>query len=297
MVKTVRNAMEDIMNKKCIICGKEFKVKPSEVDRRKFCSNKCVGKYNSLTRKKRVTKVCQICGKEYEVTKSRETKSVTCSTLCQNKWQSNELVGQKANNYKGGDGKIKCKTCGREYSVPHAIMARGTSKFCSVECKQKYWTENVQCSSEFRANQLAANEKQWKSDSFRKLVRETAIKTLGSYKNKRETSIEKKIRVYLESNNITNIPQHNIHNKFCVDFYLPDTNTIIEAFGDYWHANPLYYGNEKKPLNNTQLGNVKRDRARLAYFHKCGYKVWVIWETDINSKLETIMNFIAPPRD
>ena len=280
------------MNKICETCGKEFYVKPKDFNRRKFCSNACVGKYNAKMRKKRVKKICCVCGKEYEVTPSRAEKSITCSRGCQGKWQSQTLIGSNANNFKGGDKTLICHNCGKKYDVCFSVANTRVSKFCSVGCKQEYWSEHVQSSDSFRAKQRVANAKQWKSDEFRELVRKTAITTLHNYSKRKETSIEKKIREYLTSHNIKNIPQYSVHDKFCVDFYLPETNTIIEAFGDYWHSNPLYYGNGKKDLNKIQIGNHKRDKARLAYFYKCGYTVRVLWETDINTKLEKIFNNI-----
>ena len=38
------------------------------------------------------------------------------------------------------------------------------------------------------------------------------------------------------------------------DFYLPDSNLIIEVDGDYFHSNPLIY--EGKELTPTQKRNI-----------------------------------------
>ena len=286
------------MDKVCLFCGKVFEVKPKDFNRRKFCSNACVGRYNSKERRRRITKVCSVCGKSYEVIPSRADKSVTCSRECQGKWQSATLVGSSANHFKGGSEELICHECGKKYSVSYSVAHSRDSKFCSVECKQHYWSTHVQTSASFRDKQSAANAKQWRNPVFRSKVRKTAIRTLENYKNRKETSIERKIREYLDLHKINNIPQCSINDKFCVDFYLPDTNTIIEAFGDYWHSNPLYYAEGQKKLNAMQISNHKRDKSRLAYFNKCGYKVWVLWETDINSKLDRILNnILEPPRD
>lgn len=90
----------------CGYCGKEMTTTPSKLKYSKsgkvFCSNKCVGKYNSMTKKKRISKTCLICGSNYEVIPSQAEKSVTCSVECQHIWQSKYLVGKKANNYKHG---------------------------------------------------------------------------------------------------------------------------------------------------------------------------------------------------
>lgn len=100
------NANKKRISTNCGYCGKEMTTTPSKFKYSKsgkvFCSNKCVGKYNSIIRKKRINKICLVCGTNYEVIPSQAEKSVTCSVECQHIWQSKYLVGENANNYKHG---------------------------------------------------------------------------------------------------------------------------------------------------------------------------------------------------
>jgi len=317
------------MIKNCLYCGKEFNVRPFEYDRRKCCSRECIGKYqlskvnvkckwcgkdlivikskkdknnfcdinclgkwNSKRRNNKVSKICSVCGKEFLVAKGRENTAVTCSVKCQNEWQRINRTGINSPNWISDGGDLTCEWCGKTYHVNHSIYNHRGSRFCSRKCKQKHWSKNIRTSDDFKNKQKIANSKQWKSKSFREKIRITALNTLHSFKDKRETSIEKKIRQYLETNNVKFEAQYIINNKFCVDFIIPDKNIIIEAFGDYYHSNPLFYGDGKRKLNNMQISNKNRDKSRVAYLNKCGYKLWIIWERDINSKLEIIMKNI-----
>ncbi|WP_456276530.1 hypothetical protein [Bacillus sp. AK128] len=60
--------------KKCLICSKAL----SNV-KRKFCSNRCVGVYNSSARRKRIETKCAWCGKKIEVIPSELKEKNYCS--------------------------------------------------------------------------------------------------------------------------------------------------------------------------------------------------------------------------
>ena len=71
---------------------------------------------------------------------------------------------------------------------------------------------------------------------------------------------------------------------------------IIEIFGDYWHANPLKY--TKTDLIAVFGGAIeaqeiwKRDIIRINKLIKCGYKVLIIWEYEIKTNLNLVINRI-----
>lgn len=315
------------MIKICEYCGKEFNVRPAEYERRKCCSKECLtklkttkvkvncrwcnkellvikskehknnfcdldclGKWNGERNKKRIIKICEICEKEFEVIQSREDTAVTCSVECQNKWQSLNRTKENSTNWQGGGGYINCLNCGKEFYVDKYRYDHEITKYCSLECKQEYWSNNIQNSEDFREKQRIGNAKQWENPEFREKIHQTILNTLASYP--RETSIEKKVREWLEDNNINHKCQHIINDKFCVDFYLPNYNIIIETFGDYWHSNPLKFGEGKCPLNDIQIKNKKMDKSRIAYLTKCGYSLFILWETNINNNLEETMKSI-----
>lgn len=106
----------------------------------------------------------------------------------------------------------------------------------------------------------------------------------GGSKN---TKPERMIKTILDSNNIKYIHQFDEIPGIYVDFYLPDYNLIIEADGDYWHANPSKYDkNEliKYPGNRLLSAESvwESDRIRHKIITSYGYNVYHIFESDIS---------------
>lgn len=67
-----------------------------------------------------------------------------------------------------------------------------------------------------------------------------------------------------------------------VDGFDPDTNTVYEFHGDYWHGNPKKYNpddlNERNKLTFDQLYQLTIERENL--IKSCGYNLITIWESD-----------------
>ncbi len=263
------------VNVKCDWCGKELNIPMSKYQRTEhhFCNLKCLGLWNGKRNNTQVKRTCIICGKEYLVKQYELKHSITCSYECQAEWQRRYRTGENSSNWRGGGLTLKCLECGKEFTGSrYNTKILKTAKFCSKECKRKYWTKHVMVRESFKKAKLIGN-----------------MKMLSAKKpnNPRETTLEKKIRTFLETHNISHDCQHVINGKFCVDFYLKKQNIIIEALGDYWHGNPIKY-NESN-LSDIQRKTKNRDKARFAYLKKCGYKVFGIWETDVNANIEEAM--------
>ena len=81
-----------------------------------------------------------------------------------------------------------------------------------------------------------------------------------------------------------------------VDELNTKTNTIIEIFGDYWHANPeIYESFNTFNFNNTIITASdiwKKDKLRISKLENLGYTVIVIWEKDIRENLNTVIQNI-----
>ena len=80
---------------------------------------------------------------------------------------------------------------------------------------------------------------------------------------------------------------------FLPDFYIRNKKTIIECYGDYWHANP----NNFKPVNkiyrrgkyNISAADIwNRDGRRKEIFEKNRYTYLYFWETDIKNNIDKI---------
>lgn len=241
-----------------------------------FCSLACLGLYNGKTRTNKVQKTCLMCTKPYEVIPALADKSVTCSRECHKKWQSEYLVGTKANNYRGGNRTKKCEYCGKVYECekPSTVKRR---KFCSKKCKNKYWTENTLHNEEFSKSWFIGNEKS-------RLRQAEGNETLP----------EKLVRIWLDENNVEFIQEQGFFEKYFADFYIPKGNIIIEVMGDYWHGNPNIYGENKKPLNSEQIDRIEKDIKKRKDFIKNGFQYYEIWESDIYENIKNVLNEIFP---
>jgi G:T-mismatch repair DNA endonuclease (very short patch repair protein) len=66
--------------------------------------------------------------------------------------------------------------------------------------------------------------------------------------------------------------------RYVFDFRLPD-RTLVEVHGTYWHADPRSFPPER--LTPTQRRNVAHDKAKADYAALCGYRLKVVWESDL----------------
>jgi len=72
------------------------------------------------------------------------------------------------------------------------------------------------------------------------------------------------------------------NNKFRVDGYDPQINTIYEFHGDWWHGNPkLYNLHDIHPISKKSYGELlESTQKRSRLLKSAGYNVVSIWESD-----------------
>jgi len=122
----------------------------------------------------------------------------------------------------------KCKQCGEIFYAIPAKVALGEALFCSRRC----------------------------AGSFR-----------AAHIGKAQTSIERKVGSLLDHLGLISEAQKPL-GPWCVDFYLPDKNLVIECDGKYWHS-------LKKP--------AVRDRQKNGWLISKGFKVLRLREDSIRS--------------
>lgn len=89
---------------------------------------------------------------------------------------------------------------------------------------------------------------------------------------------------FLNYMNLKKEYHHKYIKPYIVDGYDPETNTIYEFLGDYWHGNP----DKHNPMNihprtKITFGEIyKNTFNRLNKLKSFGYDVKYIWETDWN---------------
>ena len=75
---------------------------------------------------------------------------------------------------------------------------------------------------------------------------------------------------------------------FRVDAFVPETNTVYEFFGDYWHGNPKRFNKKKvHPFIDKTFGELYDEtKARISRLEEAGYKVVYVWENDYKDKVK-----------
>ena len=72
--------------------------------------------------------------------------------------------------------------------------------------------------------------------------------------------------------------------KYNLDAFNPNINTIYEFYGDYWHGNPLVYdANKIHPIRKLTFGSLYENTLqREISLKNDGYQIISIWEYDWN---------------
>jgi very-short-patch-repair endonuclease len=77
---------------------------------------------------------------------------------------------------------------------------------------------------------------------------------------------------------------------YSVDFCFPEEKLIIEADGDFWHANPeLLKERNKTTLYPLQKKTIALDKAKNSYLKNHGWILFRFWERDIYKNLENCL--------
>jgi hypothetical protein len=88
----------------------------------------------------------------------------------------------------------------------------------------------------------------------------------------------------------------------CVDFYDAMSNTVIEFYGDYWHANPQFYASDFIIYGKTAEQIRLNDSNRIKVIEQScdGIEILVVWEkeylTNVDFTVQRLYNHIINKR-
>lgn len=250
---------------------------------------------------KKYTK-CPICDKDIRVFGKQKRKY--CSVPCMQIGYKTQLKGENNPNYKHGPK--YCETCNKvlntgtqgNYCI-HCIDRTGENgsfygKHHSDETKL-HLSKIRKGVSTYKGYRHTDEQKQKQSVS-RKLYwslpgnEEAKKNSINGLKKATQRQIEErgytwpeqKMAEYLTKYKFEFIHNHFMFDKFFVDFYLPQYNTVVEVFGDYWHGNPEIF-NE---LNSQQRKQSQKDKSRISYLKKAlKNNLIIVWENDLKTNL------------
>ena len=102
-------------------------------------------------------------------------------------------------------------------------------------------------------------------------------------RQRKATGLEKQIHVMLKAEQIPFVKEKTI-GRCHADIFI-EPNKVIELNGCYWHYCTRC---QKKPPSAMHKKAMASDARRLAFFHRLGFEVHVIWECDANSDPEKV---------
>lgn len=72
--------------------------------------------------------------------------------------------------------------------------------------------------------------------------------------------------------------------RYRVDGYIPETNTVYEFHGTFWHGHPDFFdSNKKHPVKNKKFGELYNNTIKKENdIIKAGYTLVVMWEHELN---------------
>lgn len=264
----------------CMFCGKEI---PADSKRKKFCSNKCKGKFHEEKRSKRqYNLICDNCGKEYIGSRNKTEKENLkfCSSKCSFEY------AKKHNKEK------ECVICGEKF-----IPINSRNMCCSRKCKDMYMNYKkervcVVCGNKYRSfyNNKYTCSKKCESEIKRKnmvdRIKNGAVKTT--------MTIPHIIINDILSNIGVKYTNEYVLCGFNMDIHIDGTNKNIEIMGKYWHCD---IRTENRPNKYASLKEVvMKDRNKRRIVEDNGNKILYLWEIDIKENPEMckklIMDFI-----
>ena len=166
--------------------------------------------------------------------------------------------------------------------------------------QERYGVDNIRKSKEFQITR--------KKSMLKKYGVTNAI-FLPTYERctGRRSKLQKKVEEWLT--NLGYSFEYEVPNKFLsfnehlqreynpiVDILLEDKKTVIEIYGDRWHANPRKY--KAADIIPRWDGEVTVeyiwdvDKCRVEQIESFGYKVLILWETDINYNKDLVINLL-----
>lgn len=227
---------------------------------------------------------CEYCGKEIEEFPNvyYNNTNTYCSHDCYYKDKTNKLP-------KGKDSPFynrittNCSYCGKKIEViPYNFNIKNefgeSDNFCSQKCyysfRSVYYT-GEKCPAYGREM----------TDELKNKMRQASLKKMKS-EDRLNSKIQLIINDILSKNNIKYEREYFV-DYYSVDNYLPEYNLMIEVMGNYWHASPIRYNENKYLMNEKQKGWISNDKRKKSYiYNHFKINILYLWETDINSNPE-----------
>jgi very-short-patch-repair endonuclease len=226
----------------------------------------------------RYLKVCKKCNESFY---AQKLSSEFCSRSCAISWRNsnNPAITKKITESLKKNGKLKTlvqlahspeasakrkKSNENQWKNPHIRKQMITNQIQSYKNNPEIVKERMKKidTPEWRQKLSAATKKRWDND-YAGMIRKCILPTLNLY----NSSLEQKFEQYCIENDIKYERQFILENKV-YDFYLPDSNTLVECDGIFFHPKK-----EEDCVYDIQKMNFENDKIKTLLVEQKGYKL------------------------
>jgi len=227
---------------------------------------------------------CSNCGKEVieELSVYTKNKNIYCSKQCYWNHKPN-TIGHGENNSQYERILVQCTNCNKDLlRIRSKLMIKNkygeNHNFCSRKCYSEF-------RSKYYVGEKASMYHKPMSIEHMNKLKENSAKRIKD-RDQINSKIQLKVNEILDRNLIKYSREHTIK-YYSIDNYLLDSELYIEVMGNYWHATPLRYNENKYMLNKTQQKGLRNDKAKHTYVKEHFNKeILYLWESDIEKNLD-----------
>ena len=105
-------------------------------------------------------------------------------------------------------------------------------------------------------------------------------------RSKKKSGLEIRVEAALDARGIEYRTQYPI-GRCHADLYFPQTNTVVELHGCYWHAHSVCQKTFRYKRRRV------RDARRYTFFRNKGYQLLIVWECEVNQNLQLVMDRLS----
>jgi very-short-patch-repair endonuclease len=244
------------------------------------------------TKEPPVTLICETCEERFErraayhrhLVEKRGITRVFCSRPCKEASERRSNYGDLRERYEAGATIAGLATIHKV--CPEAIRKRLLKLGAKIRNSGAHLsgdhnpTRGKGHAPEAIAKIRAANRRQFNDPAARERHALLTCKQITEGRTgKAYNKLESRVTAKFDAEGVRYVQQHRV-GRFVFDFYLPDSNTLVESHGTFWHADPRSY--DHSSLYPIQKRNVENDQRKADRAAKDGYSVRVIWEADVD---------------
>ena len=253
------------------------------------CKQRTVESKRSLSENKGFRLICRACNTKITNLQRYGVESTNQLPAVKARQQGTDKTYVLGNNYQPNKTHNSEELSKLRSEITKERWLRGTydnSHDSMSAAKKLQWQDSVYVAKvkkglnnkEVKHKQSVASKKQWAQDPVGKL------RAIKSGLRAKLSKIHRKIKGLLELDK-RGFVSEQIVGKYVVDELNEETKVIIEVNGDYVHANPNIYKEDDIIRLAGSCYSAKEkwiyDNIRTQFLQELGYRVIVLWESDL----------------